>query len=93
MALSCYIYYRVDTQRIAGAAQLTRALLDAVRTGSAVSGRLLKKRDEPNLWMEVYENIKDFCLFERVLEGAVKELNVTEFLQPGTGRHTECFEE
>jgi hypothetical protein len=93
MALSYYIYYRVDSGKIATATQRTRDLLDVVRTQTGVSGRLLKKHGEPRLWMEVFENITNSDEFERTLEGAVKGLNAVEFLQSGTGRHVECFEE
>ncbi len=93
MALSYYIYYRVDAKNFATAKQRIQALLDGVRTTTGVSGRLLKKRDEPTLWMEVFENIKNSDNFERTLDRLVKELNATEFLQTGTGRHVECFED
>lgn len=62
--------------------------LDA-RTG--VAGRLLAKRDEPLLWMEIYEEVEDGPRFEAALDAAVAEHRVEELLQPGSRRRTECF--
>ncbi len=59
-------------------------------TGTA--GRLMKKRGEPDLWMEVYENVADDAKFEWELGVAVNQFQVLEFLQPGSGRQIECFE-
>jgi len=93
MSWSYYIYYRVDPARAAAARARVQKLLDTVARASGIAGRLLKKRGEPALWMEVYENVSNEAKFEWELAQAVGELNATEFLQPGTGRHVECFED
>ena len=93
MSISYYVYYRVDPARAAVGALKIDRLLHMVRTGAGVTGRVLKKRGEPNLWMEVYDNVPDPAKFEWTLEAAVKELAAVEFLQTGTGRHIECFED
>jgi hypothetical protein len=93
MLHSYYIYYRVDPAQAAAAELRIKQLLDAVSKATGSMGRLMKKRDEPHLWMEVYENVINEAKFEWELAEAVKKLKATEFLQPGTPRHVECFEE
>lgn len=93
MAFSYYIYYRVDPARSGPAEVRIRELLAAVRKRTGIQGRLLTKHGEHNLWMEVYENIADESKFEWELADAAGRLNVQEFLQPGGGRHVECFRE
>jgi uncharacterized protein with NRDE domain len=57
-----------------------------------VRGRVMIKRGEPNLWMEVYEAVSDAARFEHALHDAVRELEIVELLAPGSLRHVECFE-
>jgi len=68
-------------------------LLDSVKASTGVGGRVLKKRGEPNLWMEVYENVAETAKFECGLADAVNQSRTTEFLQSSTGRHMESFED
>ena len=91
MPYSYYIYYRIDPVRAEAARPRVRQLLDSVRQATGTAGRLMTKRGEPNLWMEVYENVTDEAVFERELAATVNRLNATEFLLPGSGRHIECF--
>ena len=93
MSYSYYIYYRVDPPQTTTAKRRIAQLLDSIKATTGVVGRLLKKRGEPNLWMEVYENITEIAAFERELADAVDKLKATELLQSGTGRHVECFED
>ncbi len=93
MSHSYYIYYRVDPPQAAAAKLRIGQLLDSIKTNTGVAGRLLKKRGEPNLWMEVYENVAETAKFERELADAVSKLKPLEFLPSGTGRHMECFED
>jgi len=92
MPHSYYIYYRIEPERTAAAEQRIRELLSAVQQATGIAGRLLKKRGEPNLWMEIYENVADDAKFEWELAEAAGKLNATALLQPGSGRHLECFE-
>ncbi len=93
MPHSYYIYYRVDPAQAAAAGPRIKQLLATLKKTTGSAGRLLKKRGEPGLWMEVYENVTDEAKFEWELAEAVNRLKVTEFLQPGTPRRVECFEE
>ena len=92
MAYSYYVYYRVDGKRASEAEQAVLQLLDAVKQATGVPGRLLKKRTEPTLWMEVYENVSDEAHFEWELADIADQFKVKEYLETDTTRHCECFE-
>jgi hypothetical protein len=87
---SYYIYYRVADA--AAAAPLVARLQQTMHEQAGVAGRLLKKRGEPALWMEVYEDVRDAAAFERLLARAVDELRFARVLAAGGGRKLECFE-
>jgi Domain of unknown function (DUF4936) len=89
---SYYIYYRVDPARADAARERIDRLLDDIRAATGIAGRLLKKRGEPLLWMEVYGDVADEARFERELAAVVTRLDAAGILQPGGGRHIECFE-
>ena len=86
-----YIYYRVRGEGAAMLESRVRALQTDLVRRTGVIGRLLKKRGEPLLWMEVYENVKDAWHFEGILAELVKSHDLESGLQPDTGRHVECF--
>ncbi len=92
MACSFYIYYRIDPATSAQCERRIRELFAEVRKATGVSGELMKKRGESNLWMEVYNNVADDAKFEWELAEAAGRLHISEFLMPGTPRHVECFE-
>ena len=91
MAFSYYIYYRVQPEKAGGCELVVRQVIAAIHKATGVSGRLLTKRGEANLWMEIYENVADDAKFEWELADAAGSLKVQEFLLPGSGRHLECF--
>lgn len=93
MAISYYIYYRVDAAKSDLCATRVRELFAAMRKTTGVGGRLLKKRGEPLLWMEIYDKVGDEAQFEWELAEAVARLQFQECLQAASGRHTECFTE
>lgn len=92
MAYSYYVYYRVDHDRTGDAEKAVLQLLDAVKQSTGIAGRLLKKRAEPELWMEVYENVRDDAKFESELADGVSRLKLEDYLQSGSSRRVECFE-
>lgn len=92
MAYSYYVYYRIERDRGADAEKAVLQLLDAVKQSTGVAGRLLKKRAEPALWMEVYENVRDDAKFESELAAAVARLKLQDYLQTDATRRVECFE-
>lgn len=92
MPHSYYIYYRVEPGVVSTAEQCIHELFGAVERKTGVAGRLLKKRGEPHLWMEIYENVADETRFEQELAQAAGSVNAAAVLQAGSGRQVECFE-
>lgn len=92
MAYSYYIYYRVEPAHAETCEARVLQLFSALKQSTNVAGRLLKKRSDPLLWMEVYETVRDDAKFELELEQAAAQLKITECLQEGSTRRAECFE-
>jgi hypothetical protein len=84
-----YIYYRVSARNADEAETLVRSMQSRLACRSGIAGRLLKKRDEPLLWMEIYERVADAGRFERLLDQAVDEFDLAMFLDGP--RLAECF--
>jgi hypothetical protein len=92
MAYSYYIYYRVAPEQSQACEPRVLELISALKQSTGVAGRLLKKRSEPLLWMEVYENVRDDAKFELELQQAATRFHLAECLQEGSTRRLECFE-
>lgn len=92
MAYSYYIYYRVNDGEAQACEARVLQLISAVKQSTGVAGRLLKKRSEPLLWMEVYDNVRDDAKFELELEQAASKLKISDCLEEGATRRAECFE-
>ncbi len=92
MAYSYYIYYRVAPDRAQTCEGRVLELFTLLQQSTGIAGRLLKKRSEPLLWMEVFENVRDDAKFELELAQAVTQLKLEECIQEGSGRRVECFE-
>jgi hypothetical protein len=90
--LGYFVYYRVDPAKIGVAGERVTQLLDALAGWCGVRGRLLKKRDEPTLWMEVYEPVTDAARFEISLQRELERLDFDSVLLSGSRRTVECFE-
>ena len=92
MAYSYYIYYRVAPQHAQTCEARVLELFSALKQSTTIGGRLLKKRSEPLLWMEVYDGVRDDAKFELELEQATTQLGLGQYLQEGSTRRAECFE-
>jgi hypothetical protein len=91
LAFSYYIYYRVAQPGDASLA--VSKLQTAIRKRFGIEGRVLQKRDEPSLWMEIYEGVADAAAFEVALASLVEDLDFSRMLAAGSTRKAECFEE
>ena len=91
MSLSYYIYYRVTAP--AQARKLVRHIQSALKSETGVDGRLLTKRDDPSMWMEIYEGVGDGGKFEQALGVILQAADFSSALAAGSVRHMECFED
>lgn len=89
--LSYYIYYRIEERHGAELETRIRNMQADLRTRTGIPGRLLKKRGDPLVWMEVYEDVSDSAALERTLAELVEKYGINECLTPGSARMTECF--
>lgn len=84
-----YVYYRLDPRHADEAETPIRALMARVACRAGVTAQLLKKRDEPLLWMESYTGITQADSFLRELASVADEYDIGMFL--AGERHVECF--
>jgi uncharacterized protein DUF4936 len=87
-----FVYYRVAPGGEPRAREQIRRLHAELAASMGARCRLMSKRGEPDLWMEIYEAVPDPAAFEHALEKAVRELQLEVWLAPGSRRHLECFE-
>lgn len=80
---SYYIYYRVEASRLPALRAEVERLFGAVERATGVRGRWMHRRDKPDTYMEVYENVRDEAAFEALLARETAGL--------GLERHVERF--
>ena len=86
-----YVYYRVALEHTVAAQRAITAVLTLLERRIGVAGRLLRRQDEPLLWMEVYEGVRDPAAFEAALAQLLEERDFAAFLAPGSTRKVERF--
>jgi len=86
-----YVYYRIAAPHAVAARGVIEAVLRALEDRADIVGRLLQGVDEPLLWMEVYENVRDPGRFEATLGDLLAARRFAAFLAPGSERRTERF--
>ena len=87
----CYIYYRIAHGHAAAARRVIEMAFHNLEDRAGIVGRLLQRQDEPALWMEVYENVRDTDQFEAMLTNLLDAHRFSAFLAPGSARKTERF--
>jgi len=89
MRTEYYVWYRRTGDARAAVAAVTGVLADvAARTG--IAGRLLHRRDDTDVWMEVYDAVADAAVFEHALAAAAEVHGIAQFAADGV-RHVEAF--
>mgnify|MGYP001764902631 CR=1 FL=1 len=77
--MNLYVWYRVSRDD-ADTETAVRGMMARVACRTGIAGQLLKKRDEPRLWMEVYSGIADAEAFARALAEKVNAYDIDMFL-------------
>ena len=90
-SVSCYVYYRIAPEQAAAARKAVAAVLATLEERHGVIGRLLRGAEEPLLWMEVYENLRDAEGVLADLDRLLGERGFGAFLAHGSARRTERF--
>jgi len=91
MNLCYYVYYKVPAGNSEGARVAVGALQHELAEATGITGRLLRRRDDPTTWMEVYENVPDPARFEAKLGELAERHRVSALLAPGSSRKQEVF--
>jgi hypothetical protein len=91
MNLSYYVYYKVPAGSSEGTRVAVGALQRELAEATGITGRLLRRRDDPTTWMEVYENVPDPAQFEAKLGELAERHRVAALLAPGSSRKQEVF--
>jgi hypothetical protein len=86
-----YVYYHVSQASTAAARRAVLALFEDIRASTGIAGRLARRRDEPQTWMEIYERVADGDAFSRALQAGVTRHGLNMVLETGTTRKTEIF--
>ena len=67
------------------------AIMLALEQSTGIAGRLMRRRDDSETWMEVYENIADFAAFDARLGALLDAHRFAGWLAPGSTRKIELF--
>jgi hypothetical protein len=90
--MTCYfIYYRVASGSLRQLKPAVAKIQSAVRAATGIEGRLLRRDDATETWMETYEDVGDSIAFETALHRALAEVNFDALLADGAQRHVERF--
>ena len=92
MSLVFYVYFKVAPGSETRARELAQALVADVRRESGIAGTLLRRRDDPSTWMEVYQGVADGVAFEALLKRLAESSNFQQVLKEGSTRRLEVFQ-
>ena len=65
--MNYYVYYKVSPAQLAEVRPRVQDLFREAKLGFGVSGRWMRRRDDPTTYMEVYEGVSDDAAFEMLL--------------------------
>lgn len=92
MSLVFYVYFKVAPDAETRARELAQALVADVRRETGIAGTLLRRRDDPSTWMEVYLGVADGQAFEAVLRRLAEASDFQQVLKEGSTRRLEIFQ-
>ena len=79
--MNYYVYYKVEPGRVEELRPRVEALFEKIQDQFGVHGRLMRRRDDPTTYMEVYEDVEDERGFEALLEREGAKLGVQRKLE------------
>ena len=88
-----YIYYRITPDFADEAKLAIRELQAHLFRETGIQGRLLIKHDDPDLWMEIYEQVLDPQAFQKALSAKADGHQADKWLRPGSARKIEQFQD
>ncbi len=91
MRIDYFIYYRVNTVRLAEFVASLVSMQASLHAATGVTGRFRRRLDDPATWMEIYENVSDPRKFEVELGAHAQRHGLHDYLQEGQARHMERF--
>ena len=86
-----YVYYKVPAEHSQPVRALVDRILHDVRAETGISGALLRRRDDPATWMEMYPEVADADGFEKKLAEIVARHAFDKAVPAGIRRWTEVF--
>jgi hypothetical protein len=86
-----YVYYRIRSDAAAGAHASVGRLTRDVEQRTGILGHLVRRMDDPTLWMEVYQNVADATAFEAVLNEAARNAGIDAHITEDGARKIERF--
>lgn len=92
MNLSYYIYYKIPAANTGGALAAVNALQRNLAEATGIVGRVLRRRDDPATWMEIYESVPDAASFEEKLRELADAHSLAGWIAPGSARRQEIFQ-
>ncbi|MEW6676943.1 MAG: DUF4936 family protein [Pseudomonadota bacterium] len=84
-----YVWYRVERDDAATVTAI-RGMMARLACRTGIPGQLLRKAEEPGLWMEVYQGITDPDAFTRLMAEKVDEFDLAMFIDGN--RRVEIFQ-
>lgn len=93
MSVHVYVYYRIAASDQDAAADAVRRILAAVASATGVMGRCMRREDDPETWMEVYDAVGDAAAFCATLAGVAGTEGLDALIAPHGARHVERFVE
>lgn len=91
MTFTYCVWYRLREPGNREAETVIRSMLARLACRTGITGRLLKKRDAPDTWMELYPDVTEPARFEPALTALAEQYDIEMFL--ADRRHVECFQD
>ena len=74
--MNYYVYYKLSAGQVEKVRPGVQDLFKQAKLEFGVTGRWMRRRDDPSTYMEVYEGVKDEARFEALLEREGAKLGV-----------------